>query len=109
MGLQPTVIAAIRPTLEAREGFEPSISGLQPDAFPLGYRVWHRCRELNPRSRVWSPLDHRWLTCWLREMDSNHRDLLQRQADYHYLISHGCGPWIRTTVTTFKESQPTAS
>ena len=45
---------------------------------------------------------------WLQGKDSNLRDLLQRQADYRYLTLHGWKGWIRTSVTTFKESQTTA-
>ena len=52
-GLQPAAIAAMRPTLETRVRFELTISGLQPDALPLGYRVWQGWWESNPRSQFW--------------------------------------------------------
>ncbi len=52
----------MRSTLEARVGFEPTNHRVATDGLsPLGYRVWHAWKELNLRSRVWSPVDHRWL------------------------------------------------
>ena len=56
-GLQPAAIAAMRPTLETPEGFEPSITGLRPVALgQLGYGVWQTWWESNPHFRVWSPV-----------------------------------------------------
>lgn len=45
-GLQPAAIAAMRPTLETRVGFEPTMSGLQPDALGhLAIASGTRCRN----------------------------------------------------------------
>lgn len=32
---------------------------------PLGDGAWQAWKELNPRSQVWSLVDHHWLTPWL--------------------------------------------
>lgn len=36
--------------MEARVGIEPTYPGLQPGAYPLGYRVWYSRWESNPHA-----------------------------------------------------------
>ncbi len=83
-GLQPAAIAAMRPTLETRVGFEPTIIGLQPIAFvhlatASGRGGGNRTRSSGFGGQVVAMT----LTPWLQGKDSNLRDLLQRQTAYH--------------------------
>ncbi len=90
-------------------GFEPTMAGLQPTALvhlATASGTSRRNRTYSFSFGDWS-VAMTW-DAWLHRKDSNLRDLLQRQADYHYLTVHGCGTWIRTTVNSFKDCNPTA-
>ena len=99
-GLQPAAIAAMRPTLETRAGFEPAIEGLQPTALVhLAIASGKDGGSLTHAHSFGNWSAHTVLIPWMHRKGSNLRDLLQRQADYHYLTVHGCGRRGRTFVS----------
>ncbi len=84
VGLQPTAIAAMRLSLEARVGFEPTVTVLQTaalDHLAIAPGTPGRSRTYVPGFGVQST--HPALRCWLQGKDSNLRVLLQRQTAYH--------------------------